>query len=118
MFFFSSGYWYLVVMVVKYRVVLSWVACLLFKVVLVRCEVTLVNRNVTDSFRVGENDCRRDADCSLSTTSSATCQSDSGLCLCKDGQPNFFLYDLSGAVDYRCVTSLTIQVGVGEGLYS
>ena len=104
-------------MVVKYRAGLSWVVCLLFKVVLLRCEVTLVNRNVTDSFRVGENGCRIDTDCSMSTTSTATCQSDSGLCLCNDGQPNFLFHDLSG-VDYQCVTSANIRAGLGEGLYS
>ena len=117
LFFFSSGYWYLVVMVVKYRVVLSWIVCLLFKVVSVRCEVTSVNRNVTDSFRVGENGCRIDANCSLSTTYTATCQSDSGLCLCMDGQPNFLFYDLAG-VDYQCVKSWIIRVGFGECLCS
>ena len=113
LYFFSSGYWYLVVMVVKYRVVLSWIVCLLFKVVLVRCEVTSVIRNVTDSFRIGENGCRIDADCS----STATCQSDSGLCLCNDGQPNFLFYALSGVV-YECVKSESIRVGLGECLCS
>ena len=105
-------------MVVKYRVVLSWVVSLLFKVFLIRCEVTSVIRNVTDSFRVGENGCRRNTDCSMSTTSAAACQSGSGLCLCNDGQPNFLFYALrlSGA-DYQCVTSLSIRNGLGECLY-
>ena len=101
-------------MVVKYRVVLSWVVCLLFKVVLVRCQVTLVNRNVTDSFRVGENGCRINADCSPT----ATCQSDSGLCLCSDGQPNFLFYALRLSGVYECVTSSSIRIGLGECLYS
>ena len=100
-------------MVVKYRMVLSWVVCLLLKVVLVRCQVTVVIRNVTDSFRVGENGCPRNADCSLT----ATCQSDSGLCLCNDGQPNFLFYAPSGVV-YECVKSLSIRVGLGECLCS
>ena len=56
----------------------------------VTSEVTLVNRNVTDSFRVGKNSCK------LNTSycpNSATCLSGSGLCLCIDSQPNFRNYD-------------------------
>ena len=104
-------------MVVKYRVVLSWVVCLLLEAVLVRCQVTLVNRNLTDSFRVGENGCRIDSGCSMSATLTATCQPDSGLCLCMDGKPNFLFYNVPG-VHYQCVTSKSIRVGIGECLYS
>ena len=50
------------------------------------CEVVLVNRNVTDSFRVGKDGCTNDP--SLCTNISATCQSD-GLCLCNKDSSNF-----------------------------
>ena len=67
-----------------------WVTFWLSNVLMtVTSEVTLVNRNATDSFRVGENSCK------LNTShcpNSATCQSDSGLCLCNNSQPNFLSY--------------------------
>ena len=55
----------------------------------VTSEVTLVNRNVTDSLRVGKNGCKRNSHC----PNSATCQSVSGLCLCIDNQRNFLNYN-------------------------
>ena len=113
-YFFSSVYWYRMDMVSKCRVVLLSVVCLLFKVILIRCEVTLVNRNFTDSFRVDKNGCTEDTNC----TSSASCQSDSGLCLCNDGNPNFLYYNGASSADYQCVTSESIREGLGECLYS
>ena len=75
-------------------------------------EVVLVNRNVTDSFLVG-NGCIRNNNCSAS---SATCQFESGLCLCSDGQPNFLNFNASSSPDYQCVNSTSIRAGVGECL--
>ena len=75
-------------------------------------EVTLVNRNVTDSFRVGKDGCTRKSDC----PDHATCQPDSGLCLCSDSQPNFLYYSVTSSAVYGCVRSESIQVGLGECL--
>jgi hypothetical protein len=66
-------------MSLKYTVVLVWVIYLSCKVVMTGCEVVLVNRNITDSFRVGEDGCTNDA--TVCTDFGATCQLD-GLCLC------------------------------------
>ena len=101
-------------MVLNHRVVLLWVVCLLFKVVLIRCEVTLVNRNVTDSFRVGKDGCMTNTDC----PSSATCQSESGLCLCSDGYPNFLKHSQTFNTVYGCLSSKVIRTGFGEPLYN
>ena len=104
-------------MSLKYNVVLVWVIYLSCKVVMTAgCEVVLVSRNVTDSFRVGEDGCTNNASV---CTSSATCQSD-GSCLCNADKPNFrnpviiaepsFMYgDSSG-----CVSSEFMRSGVGE----
>jgi hypothetical protein len=46
-------------MSLKLAVVLLWVICLSCKVVMTGCEVVLVNRNIIDSFRVGEDGCRK-----------------------------------------------------------
>ena len=75
-------------------------------------EVTLVNRYVTDIFRVGKDGCTRNSDC----PDQATCQSDSGLCLCSDSQPNFLYFNRSSSADYQCVTSTSIRAGLGECL--
>ena len=112
-YFFSSGYWSLVDMVLIYRVVLLWVTCLLFKVVLIRCEVTLVNRNVTDSFRIGEDGCTKNIGC----PDHATCQLDSGVCLCNDQYPNFLNHSQPSSKGFGCLISKSIRVGVGECLY-
>ena len=97
-------------MVLKYRVVLSWVVCLLFKVILIRCEVTLINRNVTDSFRIGEDGCTKNTVC----PTSAACQFDSGLCLCNDSLPNYINYTTMSDAFHRCVTGKSIRGGAGE----
>ncbi|CAB4042024.1 Hypothetical predicted protein, partial [Paramuricea clavata] len=101
-------------MSLKCNVVLVWVTCLSCKVVMTGCEVVLVNRNVTDSFRVGEDGCTNDPSV---CTSSATCQYD-GSCLCNADKTNFrnpviianpsFMYgDSSG-----CVSSEFMRSGV------
>ncbi|CAB4033804.1 Hypothetical predicted protein, partial [Paramuricea clavata] len=72
-------------MSLKYKVVSVWVMCLSYKMVMTGCEVVLLNRNVTDSFRVGNDGCTNDTSV---CTSSATCQSD-GLCLCKPDRPSY-----------------------------
>ena len=73
-------------MSLKYKWVLMWVVCLSFEAPITGCEVVWVNRNVNDSFRVGEGGCANDA--SVCTNVSATCQDD-GSCLCDEGSPNF-----------------------------
>jgi hypothetical protein len=72
-------------MSLKYKVVSVWLICLSCEVVMTACEVVWVNRNVTDSFRVGNDGCTNDTGL---CTSSATCQSD-GLCLCKSDRPSY-----------------------------
>ena len=109
-YFFFGSKWSIVDMVLEYRVVLLWVTCLLFKVVLIRCQVTLVNRNVTDNFRVGKNGCTKDEDC----TNSAICQPDSGLCLCKSAKPNFRNPVMENGTAYGCLQNDSIRIGVGE----
>ena len=101
-------------MVLSHRVVLVWVVCLLLKVVLMRCEVTLVNRNVTDSFRVGKDGCTNENNCPVSTT----CQFDSGLCLCSHSQPNFLNYLQTFNAVYGCLPSNDIRIGTGKPLYT
>ena len=105
--------WCLTNMSLKYTV---WVIYLCYKVVMTAgCEVVLVNRNVTDSFRVGKNGCTNDE---RVCTSSATCQSD-GLCLCSADKPNF-RNPATRRVDdksYGCLDSKSIRTGlVGECL--
>lgn len=55
------------------------VICFLCQVALSDCEVTWVTRNVTDSFRIGQDGCLNESVC----TTTASCQTD-GSCLCKD----------------------------------
>jgi hypothetical protein len=44
-------------MSLKYTVVLVWVICLSYKMVLTGCEVVWVRRDVVDSFHVGKDGC-------------------------------------------------------------
>ncbi|CAB4044499.1 Hypothetical predicted protein [Paramuricea clavata] len=107
-------------MSLRYKVVLVWVTCLSCKVIMTGCEVVLVNRNVTDSFRVGNDGCTNDA---TVCTSSATCQSD-GSCLCSDSKPNFRnpVIIADGAIkygdSYGCVSSEFMRSGVGVNVCS
>ena len=98
------------------KLVLLRVVCLLLKVALIRCKVTSVYRNVTDSFRVGEHGCKANTDCSPSATSSATCQADTGDCLCKHNHSNFLYYATNSGNVYGCITSSDIETGLGECL--
>ena len=66
-------------MLSKYKVALLWVMYFSCEIVTIGAEVVLVNRNVTDSFRVGEDGCTND---SSVCPKSSTCQPGSGLCLC------------------------------------
>ena len=103
----------------KYTIVLLWVVCLCCEVVMIGCEVVCVNRNVTDSFRVGRNGCTNDTN--VCANVSATCQSD-GSCLCDSTSPNYrnpviefnenmeFVYGSS----YGCIKNMLIRYGVGE----
>ena len=76
------------------------------------CEVVLVNRNVTDSFRVGEDGCTNDA--SVCTDFGTACRQSDGLCLCPVGEPNF--RKPTGVKDYGCLNSESIRLGAGECL--
>ena len=95
-----------------YNVVLMCVICLSYKVVLNSCEVVLVHRNVTDSFRVGKDGCRSD---SKVCPSLSTCLPDSGLCLC-GSLLNFLNPDVKNVNGYKCVRGKDIRVGVGGEL--
>ena len=68
------------------NVVLLGFICLSCKVFITGCEVVWVNRNVTDSFCVGKDGCTNNTSV---CPSSSTCQTGSGLCLCRDSQPSF-----------------------------
>ena len=91
-------------MSVQFTMMSLWTVCLLFKILLIRCEVVLVNRNFTDSFRVGNDGCTKNSHC----PDPATCQYDSGLCLCSDSQPNF-RNPTTSSKGYGCVSDENIQ---------
>ena len=86
------------------------------KVTLSSCEVVSVNRNVTDSFLVGENGCTNNP--SVCTTRSAICQPD-GWCLCSSLRPTYRNPVIQvksrklhyGSVD-GCVSNQYISAGV------
>ena len=95
------------------KLVLLWVICLSYKVVMIGCEVVSVKRDVTDSFRVGQDGCTNNASV---CPSSATCQPDSGQCACEKSQPNFSRNPRSNGKIYGCVNSSSIRSGFGEWL--
>ena len=79
------------------------------------CQELVVNRNVRDTFRVGNVDCINNS--SICTTRSATCQTD-GSCFCNEDSPNFRnpvieRFDKYGET-YGCVRSEYILDRVGE----
>ena len=76
-------------------------------------EVTLVNRNVQDSFRVGAAGCNN-SNC----PGKAICQSNTSLCLCDNGRPNFLNYNITSGETCECVTSESIQDGRRLGEFS
>ena len=92
-------------MLSKYKVALLWVMYFSHEIVTIGGKVVLVNRNVTDSFRVGEDGCTSG---SSVCPKSSTCQRDSGLCLC--GHKLTFL-------NSECVNDAKIlSSGYGESL--
>ena len=107
-----SFYWYLTNMSVGDKIVFICVIYLSYKVVLTGCEVVLVNRNVTDSFRVGKGGCKNDSNV---CPSSSTCQRDSGLCLC-GRLPNFRNPVVENINGYKCVSSQEIIAGLNGEL--
>ena len=86
------------------------------KVTLSSCEVVSVNRNVVDSFYVGENGCTNDP--SVCTTRSATCQPD-GWCLCSSLRPTFWNPEIEiGYVNFDgCASNDLIRAGVGKKFF-
>ena len=86
----------------KYAVMLLWSICMTFKVVASSKKVVLVNRNVKDSFRVGKDGCSNNTNV---CTRSATCQAESGLCLCKNDSPNFVNGVVKSPSEFACVTN-------------
>ena len=102
-------------MSVKNKMALLLGVLLLYKVVMSSCQELMVNRNVTDTFRVGNVDCINNS--SICTTRSATCQAD-GSCFCNEDSPNFRnpvieRFDKYGET-YGCVRSEYILDRVGE----
>ena len=101
-------------MSIRSKVGLLLAIFLLHNVVLTSCQVVWINRNVTDSFRVGTEGCKSDG--SICTTRYATCQAD-GSCLCHEDSPNFrnlviVSFDKYGET-YGCVKSEYIHDRVG-----
>ena len=93
----------------KCKVILMWAICSTYKVV--ASKVVLVKRNDRDSFRVGKDGCTNN---SSVCTSSATCQPDTGLCLCNEDLPNFVnLIEKRSTGQCRCVPNNTIPYLVG-----
>ena len=92
-----TAVFYFMNMSLQFTVVLLWVT---FWWCITAGEVTLVHRNVTDSFRAGEDGCTKNIDC----PDHATCQSDSGLCLCSESVPNFLYYNYTtSSPTYGCL---------------
>ena len=89
------------------------------KVTLSSCEVVWVKRNVTDSFFVGNDGCKKNP--RICTTRSAICQADSW-CLCSSLRPTFrnpVIEVNSGKMVYGndsfgCVNNQYIRFGVGK----
>ena len=77
----------------------------------VASKVVLVKRNVRDSFRVGKDGCANNTSV---CTSSATCQPDTGLCLCNENLPNFVnLIEKVSTGQYLCINNNMIPYLVG-----
>ena len=94
---------------------LLWFISLSCKIFMTGCEVAWVNRNVTDSFRVGKDGCTNNTSV---CPSSSTCQADSGLCLCLDIEPSFRNPTRKPGNDttYGCLSNRHIRLGAGEYL--
>ena len=95
----------------KCKVILLCAICSTCKVVASSNEVVLVKRNVRDSFGVGKDGCTNDPSV---CKESATCQPDTGLCLCNEGLPNFVnLIEKCSPDQYCCVQKSMIPYLVG-----
>ena len=89
------------------------------KVTLSSCEVAWVTRNVTDSFFVGKDGCKKNS--RICSTRSALCQTD-GWCLCSSIRPTFrnpvIEFSSRKAVyhnnSFGCVNNQYIRFGVGK----
>ena len=96
----------------KYKVMLLWTICSTYlQAVTSGNEVVLVNRNVTDSFFVGKDGCTNNASV---CPRSATCQAESGLCLCNKDSPNFVNHVENGYSEHGCIKSTDIYKCIGE----
>ena len=81
------------------------------------CEVVLVKRNVTDSFRVGKDGCTNDTSV---CKSNATCQPD-GSCLCNSESLSYrnLVLGINGSEivygdSYGCIDNEIIRFGAGK----
>ena len=98
----------------KNNVVMRIGILLLYNMVIAECEKVWINRNVTDSFRVGTEGCNHDS--SICTKRSAECQAD-GWCLCDKDSPNFrnpAIEEGEYGKTYGCTGSEHIRHRVGE----
>ena len=95
----------------KSKVMLLWAVCSMHKVVVSSNEVVLVERNITDSFRIGKDGCRSDTSV---CPSSATCQPDTGLCLCKKDSPHFLDHVGENLSQYGCERTKNIRHHIGK----
>jgi hypothetical protein len=86
---------------------------LFYKMVLTGCDVVWVNRNVTDSFRVGKDGCTYDS--SVCTNFDARCiKSSGGVCLCGIFKPNYRNPRPGDDKGYGCLNDHNMRAGVGE----
>ncbi|CAB3995088.1 Hypothetical predicted protein [Paramuricea clavata] len=104
-------------MSLKYTVVLACIIYLSCEMVMTGCEVVWVNRNVTDSFRVGKDGCTNDTSV---CKSNATCQSD-GSCLCNSRRPSYRnpVIEMSSSKivhgdSYGCIDNEMLRFGTGN----
>ena len=103
-------------MSVKNNMALLLGILLLYNVVMFGCQEFVVNRDVRDTFRVGNVGCKNNS--SICTTRSAECQAD-GWCLCNDDSPNFrnpVIEKGKYGETYGCVKSEYMLDRVGEYL--
>ena len=102
-------------MTVRDNLALLWVICLSCAVVMTAGEVVWVNRNVADSFRVGQDGCTNDT--SVCTNVSATCRKSDGSCMCNSTRPNFrnpvIIPNITDGDTYGCVDKFLMRFGVG-----
>ena len=102
-------------MSLKCKVVLLFTICSTYKGIASSDEVVLVERNVTDSFRVGNDGCRNNA--SVCTSFAATCRPDTGLCFCNKNSPNFVNHIKKISREYYCAPNNAISYLIGGEYY-